>query len=397
MIIQSMLDNDLYNFTMLQAILHQHPGAEAEYLFKCRTPNIDFRAYVNDIIKEVNKMCNKVSFTKEELEYMGDMRFMKLDTIQFLKQFKFDYDFINIKTSDDGTLHVHIKGPWLHTVLFDVPVLSIISEIYSRDMSTDFDEANKRTDEKIDLIYDLYFKQGIPICFSEFGGRRRHSFEAQHNALNRFKDKCLFEDRGTGLIGTSNVFFAKLLGLRAMGTMAHEWLQAHQALYRVAESQFMALENWAKEYRGDLGIALSDVMGLMYFLHDFDMYFAKLFDGTRHDSGDPIKYGNALIGHYNKMNIDPKTKSIIFSDGLTVRDAIEIAKIFHGLINHGYGIGTHITNDFPFKALQMVIKMIKCNGQPVAKKSDSPGKSMCTDESYVTYLEQAFNNRISNN
>ncbi|KKK59043.1 hypothetical protein LCGC14_3038330, partial [marine sediment metagenome] len=218
MIITSMLDNDQYKFSMQQAVLHQHPSATVEYLFKCRTDNIDFRPYVGDIIKNVNRMCRDLYFTKEDLEYLGDLRFLKPDFIQFLKLFRFDYDYIDIRADDKGTLHIHIQGPWLHTILFEVPVLSIVSEVYSTDMSQDYDLANKRTIAKAELIKDT------ALMFSEFGGRRRHSVQAHHNALEILKKEC-----PNNLIGTSNVMMAKELGLTPIGTMAHEWLQAHQA------------------------------------------------------------------------------------------------------------------------------------------------------------------------
>jgi nicotinate phosphoribosyltransferase len=395
MIIESMIDNDLYKFTMLQAVLHQHPGAMVEYEFKCRTEGIDFRAYSDKIIGEVNKMCRELRFTKEELEYLGDLRFMKKDTIQFLKLFRFDYNFVEIITDVDGELHIHIKGPWLHTILFEVPILSIVSEIYSRDMSNNFEEANNRTKEKISFINEMYKEEGIPLLWADFGGRRRHSVEAHRNALVLFKEGCLASRDKTGLVGTSNVMMAKEQGIKPIGTMAHEWGQAHQALYRIAESQFMALENWSKEYRGDLGIALSDVIGLKYFLHDFDLFFSKLFDGTRQDSGDPYLYGSLMIKHYKNMGIDPKTKTIVFSDGLDFFKAIVLARTFNGEIKVSFGIGTHVTNDFNFKALQIVLKMVSCNGNPVAKISDTPTKGMCNDEGYVDYLQRVFDNRIS--
>ena len=384
-IINSMLDNDLYSLTQMQAILHQHPATMVEYLFKCRTRGVDFRPYVGDIIKNVNKMCNQVKFTDEDIEYLGDIGFFKPDFLRFLKLFRFNYDYINIRADDEGTLHIHITGPWLHTILFEVPVLSIISEVYSTDMSTDYTLANERTMHKIDMIKAAK----MAFLFAEFGGRRRHSVTAQDNAISLFKQNC-----PENLVGTSNLMMAKKHNIKAIGTMSHQWGQAHQALYRVADSQSISLENWAKEYRGDLGIALSDVMGLKYFLYDFDKYFSKLFDGTRQDSGDPYVYGNAMIKHYKNMGIDPRTKTIVFSDGLDFKKAIELAKTFNGAINVSFGIGTHITNDFDFKALQLVLKMISCNGQPVAKVSDSPGKGMCTDDNYVQYLKTAFDRRL---
>jgi nicotinate phosphoribosyltransferase len=386
MIIQSALDNDQYKFSMMQAILHQHPAATAEYLFKCRTPGIDFRPYVGDIIKNVNKMCNQVKFSDGDVEYIGDLGFYKPDFLRFLKLFRFNYNYVNITADNEGTLHIHIAGPWLHTILFEVPILSIVSEVYSTDMSMDYALANRRTMDKIEMLTAAE----IALLFAEFGGRRRHSVLAQDNSLALFIKYC-----SKHIVGTSNLMMAKKHNIKAIGTMAHEWLQAHQVLYRVADSQFMALENWAKEYRGDLGIALSDVIGLKYFLHDFDKYFSKLFDGTRQDSGNPYEYGHALIRHYESMGIDPKTKTIVFSDGLDFMKAVELAKTFSGAINVSFGIGTHITNDFDFKALQLVLKMVRCNGQAVAKLSDSPGKGMCTDQRYVDYVRMTFDNRIS--
>ncbi len=387
MIITSMLDNDAYKFSMMQGILHQFSNAEVEYGFRCRTPNIDFRPYAGDIIKNVNKMCRELYFTKEELEYLSDtMPYLTKDFLQFLKLFRFDYNHIFITADDKGTLHVRIQGPWLYTILFEVPVLSIISEVYSTDMGLDYDFANERTMSKADLIKETGLK------YAEFGGRRRGSVRAHNNSLIILKNETPRQ-----LVGTSNVWMARTHGIKAIGTMAHEWLQAHQALgYRIEDSQSMALENWAKEYRGNLGIALSDVIGLKYFLHDFDMYLSKLFDGTRQDSGDPYDYGEKLTQHYASMNIDPRTKSIVFSDGLDFEKALDIWKRFRDRIGVSFGIGTHITNDFNFKALQIVLKMIRCNGHPVAKLSDTPAKSMCNDESYKDALKSAFYKRIEN-
>jgi len=363
-------------------VLHQHPDTMAEYMFKCRTNGVDFRPYIGEIIGNVNSMCRELQFMKGDLEYLADWRYMKPDYIQLLKLFRFDRNYINITIVNKYDLDIRIAGPWLHTILFEVPVLSIVSEVYSKDHSKNYEYADTRTLDKANFIKDTDLK------VAEFGGRRRHSVEAHRNALTILKDVC-----PKNLIGTSNAMFAKELNLTAIGTMAHEWGQAHQALYRVADSQSMALENWAKEYRGDLGIALSDVIGLKAFLYDFDMYFSKLFDGSRQDSGDPYIYADSLIGHYKSMNIDPMTKTIIFSDGLDFKEALALWKVYKDMIGVGFGIGTHITNDFDFKALQIVLKMIRCNGQPVAKISDSPGKRMCPDQGYEEYVKKVFNER----
>ena len=200
---------------------------------------------------------------------------------------------------------------------------------------------------------------------------------------------------GTGPVGqfagTSNVLLAMKLGLTPLGTMAHEYLQACQALGpRLRDSQVFGFESWAREYRGDLGIALSDVYGIEPFLRDFDMYFCKLFDGARHDSGDPFAWGERMIEHYRRNRVDPLTKTLIFSDGLTVPRTIELFKQFHGRTQLAFGIGTNLTNDLGYEPLQIVIKMVRCNGQPVAKLSDTPAKNMCEDEKYLAYLRQVF-------
>jgi nicotinate phosphoribosyltransferase len=387
MIITSALDQDTYKFSMSQAILHQFSGAEVEYQFKCRTEKIDFRGYIDEILREFNKFCRNTVFTPQDIEYLGDtLPWLKKDYLQFLRLYRFEGDYVHINADDKGDLHVRVSGPWLHTILFEMPILQIISEVWSKDQGLDYEGANKRTLNKAILL------KGIGMKVAEFGGRRRASVEAHRNAL-----KILLKECPDNIIGSSNVMFAKEFGIKPIGTMAHEWLQAHQALYRVADSQTMALENWAKEYRGDLGIALSDVIGLKYFLHDFDMFFSKLFDGTRQDSGDPFEYGEKMIDHYEKMGIDPKTKTIVFSDGLNIENAYRLFDKFNKRIKVSFGIGTHITNDFPdFKALQIVLKMTKCNGSPVAKLSDSAGKTMCLDNEYNVYVRTVFDRRIKN-
>ena len=381
MIIKSMLDNDLYKFTMMQAVLHQFPSIEVEYKFKCRTEGVDFSPHVFQIIDEVDGMCAKLRFTQAELGYLSSLRFIKPDFVQFLKLFKFERNYIDIGRTVHGELDIRVKGPWLHTILFEVPILAIVSQIYSTNKSQDYSYANARLVEKVETLNG--FKD---FKFADFGTRRRYSLEWQREVLAVFRNHA-----ESNLVGTSNVMLAKDLGLTPIGTMAHEWIQAHQALgYRLLDSQKMAFENWAKEYRGDLGIALSDTVGVDAFLRDFDMFFAKLFDGTRQDSGNPFTYAQKVIAHYESMNIDPRTKTIVFSDGQTIKSAMELWQTFKDDINVSFGIGTHLTNDFDYKPLSIVMKMVKCNDQPVAKISDSPGKGMCEDPGYLDYLKSVF-------
>lgn len=385
MIIDSLLDTDLYKFTMMQCVLHQFPAAQAEYNFKCRNPGTDLQAVIGPINEEIDHLC-ALHFRKNELDYLRSLRFMKSDFIDFLELFHLKRSSIVVKKAEgsDTDIEIRIRGPWLHTIMFEIPVLAIVNECYYRKFypNQDLAEGRRRLKAKIESIKDI---QDIGI--SEYGTRRRFSKAWQEEVI-----KTMQVTMGKQFTGTSNVYYAMQLGLTPLGTMAHEYLQACQALGpRLRDSQKYAFEMWAKEYRGDLGIALSDVYGMKPFLLDFDMYFCKLFDGARHDSGDPFEWGEHLIEHYRKNRCDPKTKTLIFSDMLDFPKVISLYNAFHGRIRLGFGIGTNLVNDLGIPSLQNVIKLIRCNDQPVAKLSDDPVKSMCEDESYLRYLKTVFN------
>ena len=384
MIIRSLLDTDLYKFTMMQAVLHQFPGAQVEYRFKCRNPGVVLSDLADEVNREVDALC-ELRFNDDELNYLRSLRYVKSDFVDFLALFHFNRTHINIRPSGDD-LDISIKGPWLHTILFEVPILAIVNEVYFRrtQPQPDHAEGRKRLAAKLGLVQQLPVDLGF--SFADYGTRRRFSHEWQREVLATVKASV-----PGAFVGTSNAFFAKELGLLAVGTMAHEWLQAAQALGpRLRDSQRWAFQKWADEYRGDLGIALSDVAGLRAFMRDFDMYFCKLFDGARHDSGEPIAWGEAIIDHYLANRVDPRSKSLVFSDGLSFPRAIEIARHFQGRAKTAFGIGTNLTNDLGYTPLQIVLKMVRCNGQPVAKLSDTPAKTMCDDASYLTYLKQVF-------
>ncbi len=384
MTITSLLDTDLYKFTMMQAVLHQFPGAQVEYRFKCRNAGVVLSPFADEVNGEVDALC-ELRFSNDELDYLRNLRYVKSDFVDFLALFHFNRSHITIRPVGDD-LEILITGPWLHTILFEVPVLAIVNEVYFRrtQPQPDYAEGRKRLNAKLDLLHALPVDLGF--SFADYGTRRRFSHDWQREVLATVKTR-----EPHTFVGTSNAFFAKELGLLAVGTMAHEWLQAAQALGpRLRDSQRWAFQKWADEYRGDLGIALSDVAGLKAFMRDFDMYFCKLFDGARHDSGEPIAWGEAIINHYLANRVDPKTKSLVFSDGLSFPRAIEIAKHFQGRAKTAFGIGTNLTNDLGYTPLQIVLKMVRCNGQPVAKLSDTPAKTMCDDASYLTYLKQVF-------
>ena len=396
MIIQSLLDTDLYKFTMMQVVLHQFPGAKVEYRFRCRNPGVQLAPYVEEIQREIQALC-QLQFADDELAYLQSLRFIKSDFVDFLRIFRLNEKYIKVSALPSGEIDITIRGPWLHTVLFEIPVLAIVNEVYFRNTQAepDWEAGRQRLAAKIEAMHAPGLEQ---LKIADYGSRRRFSRQWQEEVLRTLvgglgiaTQAAQPGERAGQLAGTSNLWLAKQLGLTPLGTMAHEYLQACQSLGpRLRESQIFGFEMWAKEYRGDLGIALSDVYGMDAFLRDFDLYFCKLFDGARHDSGDPVTWGERLIAHYQKYKVDPLTKILIFSDALNIPRTIELFRRFHGRCQLAFGVGTNLTNDLGYEPLQIVIKMTRCNGQPVAKISDAPGKNMCNDEKYLAYLRQVF-------
>lgn len=387
MIVQSLLDTDLYKFSMMQVVLHHYPAAHVEYRFKCRNPGIDLVPYIDEIRAELDALC-RLRFTPAELDYLRGWRYIKSDFVDFLALFQLNAKYVEIapSTAASGEIEIRISGPWLHTILFEVPLLAIVNEVYFRNARPGLDlaEGRARLRAKIELL--RADPEYADCRIADYGTRRRFSRDWHEEVVRTLRDGL-----GEQLAGTSNVWMAWKLGLTPLGTLAHEYLQAHQALGpRLRDSQRVALETWAKEYRGDLGIALSDVYGLDAFLRDFDMYFCKLFDGTRHDSGDPFEWGEKVLAHYRANRVDPRTKVLVFSDALDMPRVMQLYRHFRGRCQLAFGVGTNLTNDVGPTPLQIVIKMVRCNDQPVAKLSDSPGKNMCDDPAYVAYLRQVF-------
>lgn len=396
MIIKSLMDTDLYKFTMAHTVLH-HPsasGAQVEYEFKNRTANVDLNPFAAEIRREIGSLCS-LRFAPRELEYLRGLRYLKSDFVDFLRIFQLDPNAVSVHAQPDG-LQIKVRGSWLHTILFEVPILAIVNEVYFRSQAVIqempqekiFENGMSILDDKLDLVKDFANAYpSVPFVFSEFGTRRRFSCEWQEEAVRK-----IVRTVPANFAGTSNVDLAMRYGLTARGTMAHEFLQAFQGLggVQLADAQKAAFESWVKEYRGDMGIALTDVMGIDAFLRDFDLYFCKLFDGVRHDSGDPYEWTEKIIAHYRANKIDPKTKTAVYSDGLTIPKALALCFKFQGQINTVFGIGTNLTNDVGFEPLAIVMKMTRCNGRPVAKVSDSRGKTMCDDEKYLWYLKQVY-------
>ena len=392
-IIHSLLETDLYKFTMWQTMLHRHPQAQAEYRFVCRnTPAFPLAQLLAEVDEQLDHLC-ALRFAEDELAYLGALRYIKNDFVDFLRIFQFQRRFVRASIAADGkTLEIVACGPQVHVMGFEIYVLAIVNELYFRraDGASALVEGRARLQAKIAALREFGAGAGRgyanPFEFFDFGVRRRFSGAWQDEVVRTLKAEVpeFFK-------GTSNVHLAKKYGLVAIGTMAHEYLQSYQAFdVRLRDFQKMALENWVQEYRGDLGVALTDVVGMDAFLADFDLYFAKLFDGLRHDSGDPIAWGEKAIAHYGKLRIDPQTKRLTFSDGLDLPTAFGIYRHFADRTQLGFGIGTNLSNDVGLVPLNIVMKLTQCNGQPVAKLSDSPGKTLCNDETFLAYLRQVF-------
>lgn len=388
-IITSLLDTDLYKFTMWQAMLHRHPQTEAEYEFVCRTPTaFPLADLLPEVNRELDALCS-LRFDQSELDYLASLRFMKSDFIDFLRIFQFQRAFVQAWAEGD-TLHIVARGPQVHVMGFEIYVLAIVNELYFRrfDAEAALIEGRKRLAQKVAQLKHLALEAKLrnPFELFDFGVRRRFSGTWQREVVQAFADET-----SQWFKGTSNVLLARDLNLVPIGTMAHEYLQSYQALgVRLRDFQVAALEDWVQEYRGDLGIALTDTVGMDAFLADFDMYFAKLFDGLRHDSGDPFEWGEKAIAHYEKLRIAPQSKRLVFSDGLNLDTALALYHRFADRIQCGFGIGTRLTNDMGLETINIVMKLTHANGQPVAKISDSPGKTLCNDETYLAYLRQVF-------
>ena len=389
-IITSLLDTDLYKFTMWQAMLHRNPQTAAHYRFACRNatafPLAELEAEVR---AEIDHLCD-LRFTKDELDYVASLRYIKSDFIDFLRLFQYQRDFITVKGQADGSLSIEADGPQVHVMGFEIPVLCIVNELYFRRLQqpSTLDEGRQRLQAKIAQMRALKGGPTLahPFEVSDFGLRRRFSGPWQREVVS-----TLAREVPQWFKGTSSVLLARDLDIVPIGTMAHEYMQSYQSQgVRLRDFQKAALEDWVQEYRGDLGIALTDTVGMDAFLTDFDLYFAKLFDGLRHDSGDPVAWGEKALVHYRKLRINTHSKRLVFSDGLNLDKALELWRHFAPHIQLGFGIGTNLTNDVGLTPLNIVMKLTHANGQPVAKISDTPGKTMCEDETYLAYLRQVF-------
>ena len=386
-IVQNLLDTDFYKLTMMQAVLHNYPNVEVEWEFRCRNSE-DLRPYLAEIRFQIERLA-ELSLSPDQLSFLERISFLKPDFLRFLGLFRFNLRYIHTSI-ENGELFIRLRGPWLHVILFEVPLLAIISEVRNRYRYREIvlEQAREQLYRKFDwLTANASSDELSELQVADFGTRRRFSYRVQEEVVNVLK-----HDFPGRFVGTSNVHLSRELDMKPLGTMAHEWIMAHQQLGpRLIDSQIAALDCWVREYRGLLGIALTDCITTDAFLGDFDLFFAKLFDGLRHDSGDPVLWGEKAIAHYHKLGIDPMSKTLVFSNSLTLPKSLEVFRALRGRINVSFGIGTHLTCDIAgVEPMNIVFKMTACNGQPVAKISDEPGKTHCKDPNFVAYLRHVF-------
>lgn len=378
---KTLLDNDLYKFTMMHAVWRKYPQAQVKYQFKNRNMNNTFGDEAIELIRQTVIAAGNLRLSEAELAYLRGLDLFDEAFLTYLEDFQLKPKQVDI-TADEGRLEIWIEGAWLETILWEVPLMAIISEIYFQIEDThwvgDLDTYFLKALEKGRRLSDAGCQ------FSDFGTRRRRSYATQDQVVKAFA-----QEEVTGCIGTSNVHFAMKYGLHAIGTMAHEWIMAHAGMGEVVDANGRALAAWQEVYGEKLLIALTDTYTTNLFLDNFNGELAKEYEGVRHDSECPLVFADKVIGFYEEAGIDPTAKKAIFSDSLNVDRAIEIQNHINGRIQPYYGIGTHFTNDFGVsKALNIVIKLYEINDVPVAKISDNPAKANGKAEAVERALEE---------
>ena len=400
MIIKSLLEDDLYKLNMQQVIFHQFPTYQNEWDFKCRNKGVKFTAKdLEDINRELDEYC-KLSFTEEDLSWLKkNILWFKPDYIDLLRLWRPNRNEIIVSDKSECGLKITLKGTWLNVTMYEMPILAIVNETYFRNhynYDELFEQFKRKAEEKISLMKDGTYHFG---AFSEFGLRRRLSFEAQDYIVRRLaKEKAAGSI--DGFVGTSNVYLAKKYNLRPIGTVAHEFVinvGQGNPKHNPAYSNWYGMDSWVKEYGVLNGTWLTDTIGDECCLRDMGLTFSTLFSGVRHDSGDPFVWGDNWIKHWESLGIDPHTKTLLFSDSLNFDKAQKIADYFKGKSKVAFGIGTYLSNDLGVvKPLNIVMKVMSVNGSPVAKISDTSGKTMCLDYEYVEYLKRCIDWRLKN-
>lgn len=367
--VKSLLDNDLYKFSLQNFILEKFPDAHAEYRFVNRGKQRFNQNFVDDLNSVIQNRFPNLATTEDQIKWFRNKcPYLKIWYFDYLKNYRFDPKEVQISLTEDNNLQVVIKGPWHRTVLWEVPLMAAISELYFQQVEPEFINWTMRGQyEK--ALEKVLFLEKLGAKYAEFGTRRRRSFDAQNifiNVAKQYKET---------FVGTSNVHFASYYDLTPIGTFPHELVMGCAVLGSMNHANRYAMNAWSQVFEGNLGIALADTFTTDAFLKDFDLPLAKLFDGTRQDSGVPITYATKLIDHYKKLKIDPMTKTIVFSDNLNLKTIEEIHNFCKGKIKCSFGVGTFFSSDFEGSPpLNIVIKLWSINGEPCVKLSDVQGK-----------------------
>ncbi len=385
-ILTSLLDTDAYKLHMQQAVFHRYPAISVAAEFRCRGDEL-LGEYADEIGAQIALM-SQLALTDAEFNYLSGLPFFREDYLNWLRDFRYDPQQVQIENRQ-GKLHIRIAGPWREVIMWEVPLLAVISEVVHRHRSPNVTPEMAVAHLRNKLAQFKAMSSDVDISrfkLMDFGTRRRFSQPVQQAIVSTLKSEFPY------LVGTSNYDLARQLDLAPVGTQAHEWFQAHQQISPVlANSQRAALQAWLDEYPDQLGIALTDCITMDAFLRDFGPQFAQRYQGLRHDSGDPFEWGEKAIAHFQKLGIDPMSKTLVFSDNLDLDKALALYRHFYQRVNLVFGIGTRLTCDIPgVKPLNIVIKLVECKGKPVAKLSDSPGKTICQDQAFVKALRKAF-------
>lgn len=369
-ILKSILDNDFYKITMQNAVVKLFPSTVVKYEFINRGKHTFPEGFAEALRNAINKMA-ELKLTKDEKKFLAETcPYLDLPYLDFLEGYHYDPSEVKIEQTDEE-LKVSVEGLWYRTILWEVPLLALISELHYEMKHMERDSNESVVQKTLEKAQQL---NALGVTFAEFGTRRRHSYKVQNLVM-----EALTQKKDSTFIGTSNIHFAMKYSVKPIGTHAHEWFMFHGAEFGFKMANSLALEHWVDVYRGDLGVALSDTYTTDVFFRQFDKKFSKLFDGVRHDSGDPLEFADKTISHYNNNGINPLYKYIIFSDGLNLEKVDEITKYCQGKIGISFGIGTNLTNDVGLKPMNIVMKLIGVQAQnkewiPTVKLSDEKGK-----------------------
>jgi nicotinate phosphoribosyltransferase len=400
-IVRSLLDTDFYKLLMLQMIRHVHPQVHATFALINRTTTVRLAEVIDEAeLRAQLDHARSLRFAKKELiwlagnSFYGKQQMFAPDFIAWLADFRLpDYDLRKV----DGQYELRFEGPWTHTTMWEIPALTIINELRSR--------AALRGKGKfaLDVLYarakaKLWNKverlRALPdLALSDFGTRRRHGFLWQRWCVDALK-----EGLGDRFIGTSNVLLAMDADLEAIGTNAHELPMVAAALAAddaaLVQAPYQVLENWRAHYNGNLLIALPDAFGTTAFLKNAPDWLAE-WTGFRPDSAPPIEGGEQIIRWWRDRGVDPRTKLLIFSDGMDIDTIEQTYRHFHGRVRMSFGWGTNLTNDFRgcapdgaagLEPISLVCKVVDADGRPAVKLSDNPAKATGEPDEIARYL-----------